>query len=113
MMKYRNQKVVDDGITFDSKMEHRRYVQLKMMQKSGVIADLHVHPTFKLQPGYYSNSQQKKILPITYTADYSYLEDGKVVVEDVKGFKTAAFNLKRRMLEYLYPSILFKVIEDV
>jgi hypothetical protein len=113
MRKYHNHKVIDDEITFDSLMEHRRYVQLKMMQKAGAILDLHVHPTFKLQPAYYSNSQRKKIQAITYTADYSYLEDGKVVVEDVKGFKTAVFNLKRRMLEYLYPNILFKVVEDV
>lgn len=113
MKKYHNRKVIEDGITFDSMMEHRRYIQLRTLLNAGVILDLHVHPSFKLQPGYYSKSQRRKIPPITYTADYSYLEDGQIVVEDVKGFKTAAFNLKRRMLEYLYPNILFKVIEDV
>jgi hypothetical protein len=104
---------MDDGFQFDSMMEHRRYLELKMLLKAGSICDLHVHPTFKLQPAYYSNSQGKKIAAILYTADFSYLEDGKVVVEDVKGFRTAAFNLKRRMLEYLYPNIIFKVVENV
>jgi len=111
--KYRSRKVVDDGITFDSMMEHKRYTQLKMLINAGVILDLHVHPIFKLQPKYYSKSQRRNIAAITYTADYSYLENGQVVVEDVKGFKTAAFNLKRRMLEYLYPNIIFKVVEKV
>jgi hypothetical protein len=113
MSKYRNKKVRVDGFLFDSLMEHQRYVQLKLMRDAGVIHDLHVHPVFKLQEKFYSYTQQKYIRPITYTADFSYNEDGKVVVEDVKGVKTAVFNLKRRIFEYRFPSVLFKVVEQI
>lgn len=104
---------MDDGIQFDSLMEHKRYLQLKLLLKAGVILDLHIHPKFKLQPKFYSTSQRKNIAAIIFTADFSYLEDGQVIVEDVKGVKTVAFNLKRRIFEYHYPNILFRVIESV
>jgi hypothetical protein len=113
LRKYHNRKVLDDGIKFDSLMEHRRYLDLKLMIKAGIIRDLHVHPAFKLQDKYFSTSQRKNIPAIIYTADFSYLEDSRVVVEDVKGIKTVAFNLKRRMFEYKYPGINFRVLEKV
>jgi hypothetical protein len=111
--KYHNRYVVDDGIRFDSLMEHRRYQELKLLIKAGVIMDLHVHPKFMLQEKYFSHSQRKNIQAITYTGDFSYLENGKIVVEDVKGIKTAVFNLKRRIFEYYFPNILFRVVEKV
>jgi hypothetical protein len=105
--------VIEDGFVFDSMMEHRRYEQLKMLIQAKAISDLHVHPVFKLQDKFYSNSQKKNIPAITYAADFSYLEDGGIIVEDVKGFRTAAFNLKRRIFEHQYPTILFRVVEKV
>lgn len=113
MSKYKSKKVKHDGFLFDSMMEHRRYLELKLLCSAKVITDLHVHPIFKLQDKFYSNSQKKNIQAITYTADFSYLENGEIVVEDVKGFRTAAFNLKRRIFEHQYPTILFRVIEKV
>lgn len=113
MGKYKSRSIVDDGIRFDSLMEHRRYQDLLLLIKAGEIRDLHVHPKFLLQEKYFSHSQKKNIPAITYTADFSYIEDGTVVVEDVKGFKTAVFNLKRRMFEYYFPNIKFRVIGEV
>ena len=34
MNKYSNQKVVVDGITFDSKLESRKYIELKLLEKA-------------------------------------------------------------------------------
>lgn len=113
MSKYRNKKVAADGFQFDSQMEYRRYCELKLLQRAGEIKDLHVHPKYKLLPKYYSNSQHRNIPAIIYTADFTYLEDGKVIVEDVKGVSTTAFNLKRRLFEYHYPSVFFRLIKSV
>jgi hypothetical protein len=38
----------------------------------------------------------------TYVADFKYLENGKEVVEDVKGFKTPVYKLKKKLVEAIY-----------
>jgi len=38
--KYRNKKIQIDGRTFDSKLEAKRYVELKRLQEAGVISAL-------------------------------------------------------------------------
>ena len=47
MTKYRAIKTVVDGITFDSKKEAKRYSELKIMEKAGIIATLRLQPEFK------------------------------------------------------------------
>ena len=39
-----------DGITFDSMAEMNRYLELKMLEKSGVISSLELQPKFLLIP---------------------------------------------------------------
>lgn len=54
--KYSAQKVVYDGITFHSKKEGRRYLDLKLLEKSGQISRLRLQVPFTLTPNvYYSN----------------------------------------------------------
>ena len=36
MNKYRNRKTVVDGITFDSKREAERYMELKLLEQAGL-----------------------------------------------------------------------------
>ncbi len=61
--------------TFASKAEARRGEELALLQKVGGIYNLEYQPKFVLC-----------VKPkITYTADFRYIENGKVVVEDVKG----------------------------
>ena len=38
----------------------------------------------------------------SYKADFKYEEDGKTVVEDVKGFRTKEYIIKRKLLLYQY-----------
>ncbi|WP_339352176.1 DUF1064 domain-containing protein [Acinetobacter beijerinckii] len=48
--KFNAQKVELDGMTFDSKKEHKRYIELKAMQQRGEIRDLQHHTKFELAP---------------------------------------------------------------
>ncbi len=110
MNKYRNRKTIVDGITFDSKAEARRYVELKLMEDTGHIKDLKLQPKFELQEKYKNNKGQT-VRAITYKADFSYIENGKLIVEDVKGVETKEFKLKKKLFENKYRDIDFRLIK--
>lgn len=93
--KYGAVKSVSDNIKFDSKKEAARYNDLKMMEKSGVISDLVLQPSFVLQDGFYYKGKKERA--IRYIADFSYMRDGKKYVEDVKGLKTDVYRIKRKL----------------
>lgn len=104
--KYHAQKTELDGITFDSRKEANRYALLKQQERFGLISNLQRQVSFELQPGY-TNNQGKKVRPITYVADFVYEEAGEKVVEDVKGFRTKEYELKKKLFEYKYPEYVF------
>lgn len=107
MSKYGNKKTVIDGITFDSQAEARRYEELCLLQRAGEITALRLQPKYELQPKF--KRGKKTILPITYIADFEYLEGDKVVAEDVKGVKTQVFSLKAKMFQFRYPDIELRI----
>ena len=95
--KYKAKKVIVDGITFDSKKEARRYQELKLLERAGVIKDLSLQPNFLLQDKFqYKEKTERKI---EYIADFQYyvIKDKKWVIEDVKGYKTDVYKLKRKL----------------
>lgn len=95
--KYRAKRTEIDGITFASKMEGRRYVQLKDMVKRGEIRDLEIQPRFRLEV------DGQKICD--YVGDYRYFDvaKGEVIVEDVKSPATITpiYRVKRRLMQVL------------
>lgn len=103
MSKYHSKKMVVDGIVFDSRAEANRYCELKMLERAGKIKDLSLQHKFELQPSFKKNG--KTIRAITYVADFVYFDLERMVnvVEDVKGFKTKEYLLKRKMFEYKFP----------
>ncbi len=108
MNKYRARKVKMDGYTFDSKAEATRYAELKLMEKAGEISHLEIHPRFVLFP---VAKIGKKALPkIQYTADFAYIQNGKRVVEDVKGMITRDAALRMNIFQRLHPEIDFRVV---
>lgn len=109
MSKYGNVRTQDDGYDFDSLAEHRRYCELKLLLQHGYISALEVHPRYILQDAFQHNG--KKIGKIEYEGDFQYIEDGKKVCEDVKGFTTQAFQIKRKMFLRLYPDIEFRMVK--
>ena len=113
MSKYHNRKYVCDGITFDSRKEARRYVELKAMQNAGIIQDLRLQVKFVLIPSQreestsvYKSGKHKgepkpgKVIECecSYYADFVYLENGILVVEDAKGMRTKEYIIKRKLM---------------
>ena len=100
--KYGNEKAAVDGIVFDSKREARRYKELRLMEAAGEITGLRLQPEYELIPRYKKDGHT--IRRTIYRADFEYrTRDGREIVEDVKGFKTDVYKLKKRLFEYLYP----------
>lgn len=102
MNKYHNKKVIVDGYKFDSIKEANYYNQLRLLQKAGLIKNLELQKTFILQPSFKLNNKTRR--NITYKADFTYfsIEDDRIHVIDVKGFKTDVYNIKKKMFEYKY-----------
>ena len=116
--KYKAVKTTIDGITFDSKREAKRYTELKLLEKSGMI-NLELQPQYDIiingaknmqlqgrlfllhrsrgREGTYRNSKGEWIVP-TKTGQ----KEGQIV-EDVKGFKTPIYRLEKKLVEACYP----------
>lgn len=94
--KYRNEKVEYDGKTFDSKKEYQRYRELELLLKKGIIGFLECQVEYELnEGGQYSYK---------YIADFRYVlaETGETIVEDAKGFRTAEYKKKRRLMKKVH-----------
>lgn len=115
MNKYKAQKSTVNGITFDSRKEARRYSELLLLQRAGVIRDLQMQVKYELIPAQYETYERYSIRgkrlqdgqrlvekACEYRADFVYYEDGKLVVEDVKGFRTKDFIIKRKLMLHKY-----------
>lgn len=108
MTKYRAKKTVIDGIKFDSKKEAKRYIVLKALEGKGEIEKLMLQPRFLLQEGFRKNG--KAYRKIEYVADFMYEQDGKLIIEDVKGIKTDVYKLKQKLFEKKYQDLTIKEI---
>lgn len=99
--KYRNKKTLG----YDSKKEANRAYELKLLERGGIISDLKEQVTIELQPAFKHNGKTERA--IKYIADFTYTKSGMLIVEDVKGFKTKDYLLKRKLLLYKFPEITF------
>lgn len=100
--KYGNKITVVDGISFDSKKEAYRYLELKLLEKAGEIINLKRQVPYLLVP------KQKGERKVEYIADFVYVnKSGEVIVEDSKGFRTDVYVVKRKLMKWLYPNIKF------
>ena len=98
--KYRAQRVEIDGHKFASKKEGSRYRQLKMLEEVGKIQNLTLQPSFELAPAVTLDGKKKRSL--TYVADFQYVENGLVVVEDVKSAFTSTlpvYRIKKHLMK--------------
>lgn len=94
MNKYRAVRTVVDGRVFDSKREARRYEELKLLERAGLIRDLEIQPKFPLEV----NGRRVA----TYRGDFQYWEGGEFIVEDCKGVRTPIYRLKAKLMFALY-----------
>ncbi len=81
-------------IHFPSKAEARRYGELMLEQRAGLISDLKLQPRFSLHAGKIVKSFgpgsmiATNVIPIkigAYRGDFGYKRDGNNIIEDVKG----------------------------
>ena len=98
--KYHARKTTVDGITFDSNREADRYLVLKGMADDGAIEDLRRQVRYELVPAFDVGDRHYR--PVYYVADFAYVEDGKEVVEDVKGMRTDVYRLKSKLFAKRY-----------
>jgi len=97
MNKYNAKKITVDGLTFDSKREAQRWMQLKLLERGGAIKELERQVEYELIP------KQKGERAVKYIADFRYIDhDGKTVVEDTKGVKTPVYILKRKLMQWVH-----------
>jgi hypothetical protein len=114
MNKYHNRKVkTNDGVVHDSRKEANRWTELKLLERAGEITDLKRQMEFLLIPPQYeeittgkrTKKTKRKLVerPVVYRADFVYHnENGEIVVEDTKGFKTRDYIIKRKLMLYVY-----------
>lgn len=93
-------KRVVDGIKFDSQAEAQYWKTLRLMEQSGQITELEPStanpkkPKFELQPAFMLLGKRQRA--ITYEADMRYVEDGIIVIVDVKAMRTTPKQRKRK-----------------
>ena len=89
-----NAKIVErDGFKFKSKKQGNRYDELKLLQKAGEVIMFLFEVPFRM-PG------------TVYWADsVVWWADGSCTVEDVKGFRTDTYKMKKRMMAVHYPCV--------
>lgn len=121
--KYFSKRSKVNGIEFQSKKEGRRFQELRLLERAGVIDNLRTQVKFVLIPAQreesrdvYTRGQQKgkhkqgRVIEreVAYVADFVYhdINTDREIVEDVKGFKgSEAYKLyviKRKLLLWRY-----------
>lgn len=99
--KYGAKKVTVNGITFDSRKEANRYIELSSLEKVGKVSDLQCQVKFELIPSQRIDGKVAE-RAVTYKADFVYMENGQKVVEDTKGFKTPEYIIKRKLMLWVH-----------
>lgn len=86
---------------YASGKEMQRAVQLRMWEKAGAICELREQVSYVLIP---ADDEERAI---RYQADFTYRElfangPGPLIVEDVKGFRTPVYKLKKRLMKHIH-----------
>lgn len=113
--KYKNKKIVVNGIMFDSKKEMRTYMHLKMQEERREISELKTQVKFVLIPAQYKTTGHTKTgkpikkcveREVAYYADFTYRDErGRLHVVDVKSAitrKNPAYVIKRKLLRQVH-----------
>lgn len=115
--KYGSHKVTVDGVTYDSVKEYRRFKELSLLERAGTIQNLQRQVKYVLIPAQreycddiYTRGRNKgcfkpgKLIEreCSYIADFVYIQNGEIVVEDTKGFRTKDYIIKRKLMLWNY-----------
>jgi hypothetical protein len=90
--KFKAKPQIIDDIHFASKKEGKRYQELLLAQKGGRVVFFLRQVPFHLPGGN------------KYICDFMvFWEDGKITFEEVKGYKTPLYKMKKQIVESVYP----------
>lgn len=93
--KYGNRPTEVDGIKFHSAKEARRYSELKVLSRAGLVKGLILQPRFPIIIN--------GVKVCDYVGDFEYLDEtGARVIEDVKGMKTDVYTLKSKLMRAVH-----------
>lgn len=106
--KFNAEKTVADGITFDSRKEAKRYVELRDLERAGKIQRLRRQVRYELIPAF--NVGGKHYRPTSYVADFVYTDcgTGKEIIEDCKGYRTDIYRLKSKMFAHKFGVVILE-----
>lgn len=89
--KYNNKKIFIGGKRYDSEKEFLRHRELIVLERAGAISQLRFH-----------DKQDLLILIekplLKYEPDFCYIENGKLIIEDLKGYQTKEFKVKKKII---------------
>lgn len=96
--KYKNKITYVGEFRFHSAKEANRFCELQLLIRGGLIKDLKRQVSFELIP---KNGKERAI---NYVCDFQYydIEKGRIVVEDVKGYITEVYKIKKRMMKTVH-----------
>lgn len=106
----------EDGQLFDSTKEYARYLELKEMERKGLIWNLRRQVTYQLLPAVFEEVPvqlkhkmgKKKVSlfrPTNYRADFVYYVGDEEVVEDVKSTQTIkdpVYKIKKKLMYMIH-----------
>jgi hypothetical protein len=94
--KYKNIKVEFNGRVYDSIKEANHAFYLQKLEEQGQIKNLEYQVRFPLIPKQFGERE------VAYFADFTFFRDGKLIVQDVKGFITREYKRKRRLMKHIH-----------
>lgn len=84
---------------YDSRKEHRRANELRLLQRAGIISNLREQVAFELIPAQRDADGKLLERACKYIADFVYTDNnGNTVVEDTKGMRTDVYRIKRKLM---------------
>lgn len=93
--KFKNKRTFYNGRWYDSKKESKRAFELDSLKKAGVVKEWTPQVRYKFQ----HNSVVIGTYVLDFLVEYS---DGTIEYEDVKGYKTDVYKLKKKLMKAFY-----------
>lgn len=93
--KFGNKKTLYNGRLYSSKKEASRAYELDLLQAGGIIRKWEAQIPFAFQ--------LNGVKICKYICDFRvFYKDGRVEIEDVKGFRTDIYRLKKKLMKAFY-----------
>lgn len=95
--KHGNKITEIDGKKFRSKFEAKRHKELKILEERKEINNLLTQVPFIIFDSF-TDKNGIKHSGIKYIADFTYYKNGYFIIEETKGYETAYYKMKRKLI---------------